>query len=88
MENDIRPERLITLVIEQFKTMRLAQGMSHEVLARKTGVTRPAISHIESGKRKPSLHMSLKLAKALNHNLSDIIYQAEQRAHQDSNHIH
>lgn len=53
--------------------------MSHDELARKSGVTRPAISHIESGKRKPSLLMSLKLADALGKRLSDILYDAENK---------
>jgi transcriptional regulator with XRE-family HTH domain len=64
-------------IIRQFVELRHAQGLSHESLARLTGVTRPAISHIESGKRKPSLLVSLKLAAALNLSLSDLVKHAE-----------
>lgn len=73
-----RPERIIKRIVHQFKTLRHASGMSHEELAKKSGVTRPAISHIESGKRKPSLHMSLKMAEALGKELSEILREAEQ----------
>lgn len=72
-----RPERIIEKIIEQFKTLRQLRGMSHEDLAIKSGVTRPAISHIEGGKRKPSLLLSLKLAEALGTDLSDILRDAE-----------
>lgn len=71
------PERIVHKIISQFKALRLARNMSHEELAQRSGVTRPAISHIESGKRKPSLLMSLKLAESLGKNLSDILREAE-----------
>ena len=76
MKNN-RPERIIGRIIEQFKVLRLERDMSHEDLAQKSGVTRPAISHIEGGKRKPSLLMSLKLAQALGKELSEILREAE-----------
>lgn len=72
-----RRERILGRIVEQFKKLRLANGMSHEELARKSGVSRPAISHIEGGKRKPSLHMSLKIADALGKELSEIVRDAE-----------
>ena len=72
-----RRERIINKIIEQFKKLRLANGMSHDELAKKSGVSRPAISHIEAGKRKPSLHMSLKIADALGKELSEIVREAE-----------
>lgn len=76
MRND-RPTRIITRVIKQFKLLRLLREMSHEELAQKSGVTRPAISHIEGGKRKPSLLMSLKIAEALGQELSEMLREAE-----------
>lgn len=78
MKND-RPVRIIKRITDQFKVLRLAHNMSHEDLAKKSGVTRPAISHIEGGKRKPSLLMSLKLAEALGQKLSEIIRDAEEQ---------
>lgn len=70
-------EYIVKKIVKQLKLLRLAQGMSHEVLAQKTGITRPAISHIENGKRKPSLLLSIKLANALDKQLSEILHQAE-----------
>ncbi len=70
---------IIKNITEQLKALRKARGMSHEELAKKSGVTRPAISHIEGGKRKPSLLMSLKLAEALGQKLSEIIRNAEEQ---------
>lgn len=72
-----KSERIFLRIIQQFKVLRLSHGMSHEDLATKSGVTRPAVSHIEGGKRKPSLLMSLKLAEALGEKLSNIIREAE-----------
>ncbi len=74
-----RHERVISHIITQLKELRLDNNMSHNQLAKKSGVTRPAISHIESGKRKPSLMMSLKLAEALGKELSEIIREAENK---------
>lgn len=71
------PDHIFAKTIEQFKSLRLEQGVSHSRLAEKTGISRPAISHIENGKRKPSLLLSLKLAKALQTRLSVIIRTAE-----------
>jgi len=59
------------------KLLRVGRGVSHEALARKAGVTRSAISHIESGKRKPSLLVALSIAEALDTELSDILLKAE-----------
>ncbi len=70
---------IIKNITDQLKALRKARGMSHEELAKKSGVTRPAISHIEGGKRKPSLLMSLKLAEALGQKLSEIIRNAEEQ---------
>lgn len=52
--------------------------MSHEVLAQRAGISRPAISHIERGKRKPTLLLTLKIARALDVELSDILQRAEE----------
>jgi putative molybdopterin biosynthesis protein len=76
MKND-KPLLIVTKLIDQFKDLRLKHNMSHEDLAQKSGVTRPAISHIEGGKRKPSLLLSIKIAEALGKDLSEMLRQAE-----------
>ncbi len=73
-----KADRIFANIIQQFRSLRLEQGLSHESLAKKTGITRPAISHIESGKRRPSLLLSLKLALALDKKLSDVVRNAEE----------
>ena len=51
-------------LVKRFKAHRQEQGLSHEVLARKAGITRPAVSHIEGGKRNPTLMVALRIAHA------------------------
>lgn len=62
---------------EHLKKLRIEQGLTHDGLAKKSGVTRSAISHIESGNRKPSLLVALKIAHALGIELSDLLRQIE-----------
>ncbi len=70
-------EQVFIKVIRQLKEIRLAKGISHQTLAKEIGVTRPAISFIESGKRKPSLLLCLKIAEALGVSLGDLIKKYE-----------
>lgn len=70
-------EDIVSNVVRQLKELRLKKGFSHETLAQRTGVSRPAISHIESGKRKPSLFLILKLAHALDVELSSLMRKCE-----------
>lgn len=75
-----QPDKTIQVfenIIDQFKALRLAKGMSHTALAKKIGMTRPAISHIENNKRKPSLLAAVRIATGLGKNLSDIVRAAE-----------
>lgn len=64
-------------VVSQLKELRVEQGLSHDRLAALARVSRPAISHIESRRRKPTLLMALKLANALGTELSSILAKAE-----------
>ena len=73
-------ELVLSELVSRLKQARLQKGMSHDVLAQKAGVSRPAISHIENGKRKPSLILCIKLARALDVKLSDIIADIEKRS--------
>jgi putative transcriptional regulator len=71
-------EKLHKEIVESLKRERKAQGLSHEKLAQKAGVTRPTISYIESGKIQPTLSVCLKVCKALGVSLGEIITNAEQ----------
>jgi len=66
-------ENILSGVVKTLTDTRKAKGLSHEALAQKAGITRPAISHIESGKRKPTLIVCLRIAKALDLNLWEVI---------------
>lgn len=74
---DIASEQLIKKVVGEFTRLRKEQGLSHETLAEKVGVSRPAISFIESGKRVPTILTCAKIAKALGVRLSDIVSKFE-----------
>jgi len=76
MRNDYA-EKILNKVVKLLSETRKAQGLSHETLAQRAGITRPAISHIESGKRKPSLLICLKLAQAMDLKLWEVIKRAE-----------
>jgi transcriptional regulator with XRE-family HTH domain len=57
MSTDIFPERL--------REARSLRGLSQEDVARKSGLQPSAVSHFESGTRKPSFDNLRKLADAL-----------------------
>jgi len=70
-------ELVLNKVVQTFATERKSQGISHETLANRAGITRAAISHIEAGNRKPSMLMCIKISKALSLELSQILKKAE-----------
>ncbi len=72
-----RAETIIRSLAKQLAVLRKKLGLSHEVLAARAGVTRAAISFIESGKRRPTLLILLKLAHAMDADLSSLLRKAE-----------
>lgn len=74
---DKSSELLVEKVIDALTKARKEQGISHEKLAKKTGLSRPAISYIESHKRIPTILSCVKIAKALGVNLGDLIRKHE-----------
>ena len=76
MKND-HAEATIKQVVKALADARKAQGLSHDTVAQKAGITRPAVSHIEAGKRKPSLLVCLRIAKALDLKLWEVLKKAE-----------
>jgi len=71
--SQVTTEAVLQQVVAALKEERIRQGLSHQQLADKAGVTRPAISFMESGKRRPSLLMCLNISKALKVDLGEII---------------
>jgi DNA-binding XRE family transcriptional regulator len=70
-------ERLTVALIRHLKSARVEKNISHQALAEKVGVSRPAISHVENGKRCPSLLLALKMAYALSLDIPEILKQLE-----------
>ena len=50
---------------EVLRAFRLEKQLTQEQLSERVDVIRPFISALENGTRQPSLHMILRLAKAL-----------------------
>ena len=74
---DKTAETLIAKVVDELSRIRKEQGMSHDKLALKTGLSRSAISFIESHKRSPTLVNCAKISKALGARLADILDKFE-----------
>jgi transcriptional regulator with XRE-family HTH domain len=64
---------IVTLLMEE----RKKQGVSHEKLAIKAGISRTAISHLESGRSQPSLRVSINISNALGISFSELARQTE-----------
>jgi len=74
---DKSSETLVEKVVNELARLRKEQGMSHEKLAAKAGISRPAVSFIESHKRTPTILTCVRMAKALGVRLSDILAKFE-----------
>jgi DNA-binding XRE family transcriptional regulator len=77
-------EKIIIALVKHFKTLRLQQGLSHSKLATLAGITRPAISQIESGKRTPTIIVCLKIAHALGERLGEVIARCEREIYKST----
>lgn len=62
---------------ENIKEIRTAKGMTTEELAGIVGVTRMAISNYETGKRMPDLYSALRIAKALDTTVENLVNNHE-----------
>ena len=70
---DKASEKAVSRLIDEFTRLRKEQSLSHEALARKTGLNRSAISLIESKKRTPTILTCFKITKALDISLDTLI---------------
>ena len=64
-------------IIAALKKERKKQGVSVYKLAQKTGLSQNAIALIEKGERHPTLWTCLRIAEALEINLTDVINPLE-----------
>lgn len=74
---DTSSESLVKNVVDELTRLRKEQGLSHEKLAEKTGLSRAAISYIENHHRVPTLLSCARIAKALDARLSDVLAKFE-----------
>lgn len=58
--------------INRIKEIRQQRGLRQVDLARMVGVFQSEISEIENGKRKPSVYLAKRIAKALRVSLDDL----------------
>jgi DNA-binding XRE family transcriptional regulator len=68
-------------VVDVLKSVRQKKGISQDRLAKTCGLSRSAISMIESGDRNPTLFVCHALATALGVRLSKVIRDAEGKGH-------
>jgi DNA-binding XRE family transcriptional regulator len=62
------------------KEAREKRGLSLQVLARKSGISRQAISYIEKEVQSPSLDTALRITSAMGVDLAKIIARAQKRS--------
>jgi DNA-binding XRE family transcriptional regulator len=70
---DDAEKKLLAVVGQRLRETRAAQGLSLEQLARLTGISAPALSLIETGKRDPRLTTLKRIADALRVPLATLI---------------
>ncbi len=75
MKND--SEKIVDQVIAQFVELRHEQGLSQEKLAKMAGIDRSYLSLLESGQRRPTLDVALRLAHSLGCRLTDLLKSLE-----------
>lgn len=59
----------------KLKLARVAKGLSQQELADLTDVTRQTIGLIEKGQYNPSIHLCIRIAKALDKTLNDLFWE-------------
>jgi transcriptional regulator with XRE-family HTH domain len=67
-------------VMRLLRNERIRQEISMRRLAKKSGLSQPMISYVERGMCNPTLDTLLRIAGALNIDLSKLLKQASKRA--------
>lgn len=75
---DNQSEQLASCVVAELARVRKERGISHEKLAEMAGLSRASISYIENNKRNPTLLSCLKIARALDVDLAEVIKTNQQ----------
>jgi putative transcriptional regulator len=62
----------------RLRLARVELGLSQQELAEKVGVTRQTIGLVENGDYNPTLHLCIRIARALHRTLDQLFWDAEQ----------
>lgn len=76
-ELDRHAESYVRLVMGRLRDIRLAQGISKNRLATLAGIDPKTVSFIEGGQRTPTLYTLVKVARALEVSLAEILVEVE-----------
>ena len=74
-EKDVS-RRVVLEVARLLRSERIRQGISMDRLAQKASLSQPMISYVERGMRNPTLDTLLRIANALDVDLSKLIKRA------------
>ena len=66
-------------IIELLKKAREQRGISKYLVAQRSGLSQQAVGYMEKGHRIPSLETVLRVAKALDVDLAEIIVKARKQ---------
>jgi transcriptional regulator with XRE-family HTH domain len=70
-------QKLNEQVIDLIKSKMDEKGISNYALARASGISQSYLSYLFNKKRQPTLTYLLRISKALDISLADIIFEAE-----------
>jgi len=70
-------EEIVRKFAALVRKRRLEKGLSHERLAEMAGLDRSSISLYEAGKRVPTLTSAMRIARALEMRLSELVGEIE-----------
>ena len=76
MRNKHSPEEVVCRVVRLIRAERERQEVSMNLLAKRAGLSQPMISLVERDLRNPTLDTLLRMANALELDLSRVIAQA------------
>ena len=68
-----KDRKTVKAVCKALRDTRLEQGISQQRLAEITGISRTGLRHIESLETSPTLYSVLKLARALDLDVGDLL---------------
>jgi len=71
--SDIDPDTISRVVGARIRQLRTERGLAIKLIAERTGMHRPLVSRVELGTYMPRLDTILRIAKALDVRVADIV---------------